>query len=75
MSKIEVLGYVSFVLSVTGVYLNAQKKIWCWPIWIISNIGWIAQSFITKDYPSLFLWICFSFLNGYGWYKWKKDIS
>jgi nicotinamide mononucleotide transporter len=73
MSGLDVLGYSSFVVSLIGILLNAKKKISCWPVWLVSNAGWIVYSLIEKDVPSIVLWIAFSAFNVYGWIQWKKD--
>jgi len=73
MSGLDILGYSSFVVSLIGILLNAKKKISCWPVWLVSNAGWIVYSLIQKDVPSIVLWITFSAFNVYGWIQWRKD--
>ena len=73
MGGLDILGYSSFGVSLIGILLNAKKKIACWPVWLVSNVGWIVYSLIQKDIPQLILWITFSAFNVYGWIQWKKD--
>jgi nicotinamide mononucleotide transporter len=73
MTGLEVLGYSTFLVSLIGIILNAKKNILCWPVWLVSNAGWITYSIIRKDFPQLILWICFTAFNFYGWWQWKKD--
>lgn len=73
MSGLDILGYSSFIVSLVGVLLNANKKISCWPVWLISNMGWILYSIIQGDYPQIVLWITFSAFNVYGWIQWKRE--
>jgi nicotinamide mononucleotide transporter len=73
MSGLDILGYSSFVVSLIGILLNAKKKIACWPVWLVSNAGWMVYSLIEKDVPSMILWIAFSAFNVYGWIQWRKD--
>jgi len=73
MSGLDILGYSSFVVSLIGILLNAKKKISCWPVWLVSNAGWIVYSLIQRDYPQIILWIAFSAFNVYGWIQWAKD--
>ena len=75
MSGVDVLGYSSFLVSIIGIFLNAKKKIACWPVWLVSNSGWIVYSILQKDIPQVILWIAFSVSNVYGWYQWKKDFE
>lgn len=52
MSGVDVLGYSSFLVSIIGILLNAKKKIACWPVWLVSNSGWIVYSILQKGYSS-----------------------
>lgn len=67
------LGYFATLVSLIGIILNAQKNIWCWPVWLISNAGWIVYSVLQNDIPQIILWIAFSAFNVYGWIQWRKD--
>jgi nicotinamide riboside transporter PnuC len=73
MNGLDILGYSSFAVSLLGILLNSKKKINCWPVWLVSNAGWIVYSIIEKDPPSTVLWIAFSAFNVYSWIQWKKD--
>ena len=67
------LGYFAALISLIGIVLNAKKIMLCWPIWIFSNILWIIYSLMEKDFPSVFLWVMFTFANIYGWIQWRKN--
>lgn len=67
------LGYFATFISLIGIILNARKNIWCWPIWIGSNLLWIIYSLIEGDIPSVVLWSMFTFANIYGWKVWKQS--
>jgi nicotinamide riboside transporter PnuC len=73
MNGLDILGYSTFIVSLIGILLNAKKKISCWPVWLVSNVGWIVYSLIHRDIPQIVLWITFSAFNVYGWIQWKKD--
>jgi len=73
MSNIELLGWIATSFSIIGIILNARKIIWCWPVWVVSNILWIIYFEKLKMTPSVVLWIVFSVFNVYGWIQWKKD--
>jgi len=67
------LDTIATVLSITGIFFNAKKSIYCWHIWVISNIFWIIYSIQTEQIPALVMWIVFFFANIYGYMQWKKN--
>ena len=69
------LGWIAFALSVIGILLNAKKIIWCWPIWLVSNVLWIIHIWTqpAPDYSALCLWVVFLMSNIYGWFQWGRD--
>ena len=72
MTPLDLLGYGCVLISLTGIALNAKKNILCWPIWILSNVGWITYSILGVNYPYVVLWVIFLFSNVYGWQQWHK---
>ena len=68
-----VLGYIAAFVSFIAILLNARKNIWCWPIFLLSNVLWIYYSYMEGDIPSILLWSMFSGANVFGWYTWHKD--
>jgi nicotinamide mononucleotide transporter len=69
----DLLGWAATATSIIGIGLNARKNIYCWPVWLLSNVLWISHAIILKDAPSIFLWAVFGISNIYGWFQWKKD--
>jgi nicotinamide mononucleotide transporter len=72
MSKINLtaISWFASAISLMGIILNASKIIWCWPIWILSNIFWIYWAYKKREWALFSLWIVFSIFNMYGWYMW-----
>lgn len=68
-----VINWIASALSIIGIFFNAKKHIWCWPIWVISNILWIYISIKARDLPNFFLWTSFILFNFYGWRQWKNE--
>jgi len=66
------IDIIATILSITGVFFNAKKNIYCWYIWIMSNILWIIYSIKTDQIPALIMWIVFFFANIYGYLQWRK---
>lgn len=67
------MDWIAMILSVTGIVLNAKKKMLCWPIWILSNICWFIFFVGSEQYPVLILNVVFALFNLYGWYQWSKQ--
>jgi nicotinamide riboside transporter PnuC len=63
----------AIIASFTAIYLNAKKNILCWPIWIVSNILWIAYYIPIAEYSSVLFWVAYLGFNAYGLYSWSKD--
>ena len=51
----DLLGWVASILSIFGIYLNAKKNIWCWYVWLVSNVGWLIYYLDKKDLPAIVL--------------------
>jgi nicotinamide mononucleotide transporter len=64
------LDWIALAFSVIGIVLNADRNIWCWPVWLLSNLFWILYSVKTKQKALFTLWAVFSVFNAYGWWKW-----
>ena len=69
----ELISWIATMFSIAGILFNSRKIIWCWPIWLISNILWIIYFAHLKMTPSVVLWIVFSIFNVYGWVQWNKE--
>lgn len=66
------IQWIALSLSIIGILLNALKIIWCWPIWVASNVCWLIYSYRNKDRSQLILWTVFLITNFYGWWMWMK---
>jgi nicotinamide riboside transporter PnuC len=45
-----ILEWILTVLSIVGVILNIKRKVLCFYIWAISNIGWIFLDYKAELY-------------------------
>ena len=70
---IGLLGWIATAISIIGILLNAKKNIWCWPVWLVSNVLWITYFIILTNPQSITLWVVFALFNVYGWIQWSKD--
>jgi hypothetical protein len=72
---IEILGWVSTLLVLTGYILNAQKLTkYAMITWIIGDIGWITYDFFIYNISHLMLSFIIITINIYGiWNICKKE--
>jgi len=70
---IGLLGWIATAISIIGILLNAKKNMWCWPVWLVSNVLWVTYFIILANPQSITLWVVFSLFNVYGWIQWRKD--
>ena len=69
-TNLKLLSWVASILSLSGVILNAQHIIYCWPIWCIANVFWIFWAYKKREWSQFILWIAFTLSNLYGWWCW-----
>jgi nicotinamide riboside transporter PnuC len=67
----KILSWIATILSLTGIILNAYLIIWCWGIWMASNVLWVIWSIRKKEWSQTVLWVVFFVTNIYGWYQWN----
>jgi nicotinamide riboside transporter PnuC len=60
------------ILSIIGTILNAKLIKWCFPIYIVSNIGWIITDIQYGMYEQIPIWIVFIIIGIYGFWDWNK---
>jgi nicotinamide riboside transporter PnuC len=70
--------WIASIVSILGIFLNARKIIWCWPVWIFSNFLWLFHTldiprFIHLDIATSLMWFVFLLANFYGAYLWRKE--
>ena len=65
--------WIAAALSLAGILLNARKNIWCWPVWILSNLAWITYGVWFSQWAVLVTFTGFLFGNIYGWMMWHGD--
>jgi len=68
---VELVGWAGTICQMLGLLFNAHKSIWCWSIWLTSNVFLITYSVVLSLWPVLVLNIFFVGFNIYGWIKWK----
>lgn len=70
---IQFIQWIAIFLSFLGIYLNIKKIKWSFIIWTIGNLIWIYINFISGLPVQSLLFIGYSVVNLYGFYKWRKN--
>ena len=69
---VDVLGWLGFTLILTGYFLNAKKKIVCFPVWAAGNITHIIYGYILSAYPIMAMSFFILGMNLYGYLNWVR---
>lgn len=70
MNKQSLVMATATIITITGAYLNAFKDILCFPLWILSNLVFMAAALKDRNYwMSLvfFLYFTTSIIGIWSW--------
>ena len=67
---IETLMWIVTIASVIGTWLNAKRNTLCFPIWIGTNVCWIAYAIHKASSAQAALFFVYSAIAVYGWWNW-----
>lgn len=68
--SIKTVEWIGVGFSIVGLLLNAWKSVFCWPVWIFSDVFFIYVAVKIKNKPQIVLWMIFIIANIYAWHKW-----
>jgi len=71
--NMEILGWVATALLQVGYYLNANKSIWSWGVWLHGNALMLIYALAITSYSVAFLSIVLMAMNIYGYISWKSN--
>jgi nicotinamide riboside transporter PnuC len=67
------ISWIASVLTILAIILNGFKNIWCWPIYMVTNILWIVYFIPKLEWAVIVLNLVFFIINILALIKWKKD--
>lgn len=70
-SKIELLGWGTACISLTGAFFNARQKWYSFLVWMVANVFWIIYDLYNGCYAQAALFTAYLSMNVYGLYCWK----
>jgi nicotinamide riboside transporter PnuC len=66
------MNWAALALTLIGLYFNCKKSVWCWPIWVVSDMLWIAYLLPKNEVAQVLMNIVFIGFNAYGWALWMQ---
>lgn len=70
---LEIISYIVTVLTLVGTVANAFQKSWCFYLWIITNLFWIAYNINIKQYQQAIIYIVNTIICIIGIINWHKN--
>ncbi len=70
-STMELLGWGTACVSLTGAFLNARQKWYSFLVWMVANVSWIIYDIYNGCYAQAALFVAYLSMNVYGLYCWK----
>ena len=70
-STMELLGWATACISLTGAFLNARQKWYSFVVWMVANVSWIMYDIFNGCYAQAALFCAYLAMNVYGLYCWK----
>lgn len=61
--------------SLVGQYWMANKRIQCWPLWLVLDVVYVGMFFVTGLYMTALLYLAFTGLAAYGWWQWRQPVA
>ena len=67
------LDWIGLVINLLGVWLNGNRNILCWPVWIIGGFVWTFHWIPLDQSAAIVMTFCYMGFNIWGWRKWSKE--
>lgn len=69
---IDLLMWGVALMSVTGTIANIYRRMWCFYLWAVGNLCWVAYDIRLGAYPQAALMFIYFLLSLWGIYEWNK---
>lgn len=73
MKLLTYIAYLITALSIIGTVANSFKKRWCFYIWLITNLFWVAFNLMNGVYPQALLYVFNTVMAIVGLVKWRDS--
>ena len=72
MSSADAIGWLVTAICLAGTVLNVKKVRWCFHLWAIGNIAWLAIDLSNRLYSRAFLDLVQLALAIWGAVEWRR---
>ena len=72
MAYADLIGWLVTAVCLGGTVLNVKKVRWCFHLWAVGNIAWLAIDFSNRLYSRAFLDLVQLALAVWGAVEWKR---
>lgn len=72
MDLLNILGLLSFILTILALHLLGAPNRWCFPVFIISIVAQVIIFSVTRQWFLLCQMGVLLFYNIRNWISWKK---
>lgn len=69
----SIISYIITAITLIGTIGNSFQKIWCFYIWIPTNLFWIIYNIIIKQYQQAILYTVNIITSIVGLISWRKN--
>ncbi|MCC6425679.1 MAG: nicotinamide mononucleotide transporter [Phycisphaerales bacterium] len=66
------IGWIATIATFLGVYLTGSNTLWCWPVYLLSNVLWIVYGLTEQQMPLIAMHSMLMVLNIAAWNKWRN---
>ena len=64
--------WLTSLAALIGVWLNIQRRVACFWIWMVTNAVWVVADIRHEIYPQAALQSVYFLLSIYGIWRWSK---
>ena len=69
---IDNLMWIVCIVAIIGSAANIYKKRWCFIVWGITNLAWVAYNLYKIQHAQAFLWCVHFGTCVWGYLEWSK---
>jgi len=67
------LSWLASFLTIAAIVLNGYKNVWCWPIYMVTNILWVVYFWPKQEWAVVILNLIFFIFNVFAMKKWNSE--